>query len=38
MRHAYKTAVGKLERRRPQGRSRRRWKDNIKLYFKVIGY
>jgi hypothetical protein len=30
-RNAFRLLVGKLERRRPQGRSRRRWEDNIKM-------
>jgi hypothetical protein len=30
-RNAYKILLGKLERRRPLGRSRRRWEDNIKM-------
>jgi hypothetical protein len=30
-RNAYKVMVGKPERKRPLGRSRRRWEDNIKL-------
>jgi hypothetical protein len=31
IRHAYKILVGKPEGKRPLGRHRRRWKDNIKL-------
>jgi hypothetical protein len=30
-RGAYRALVGKLEGRRPHGRPRRRWKDNIKM-------
>jgi hypothetical protein len=29
--------VGKPERKRPLGRSRRRWKDNIKMDLREIG-
>ena len=32
-RGAYRTLVGKPERRRPLGRPRRRWEDNIKTDF-----
>ena len=28
---AYRVLVGKLEEKRPLGRPRRRWKDNIKM-------
>jgi hypothetical protein len=38
MRNAYKMLVGKPERKRPLGRSRRRWEDNIKMDLKVIGF
>jgi len=31
MRNAYKTLVGKPEGKRPLGRPRRRWEDNIRL-------
>jgi hypothetical protein len=31
-RDAYRALVGKLEGRRPLGRPRRRWEDNIKMY------
>jgi hypothetical protein len=31
MRGAYRALVGKPEGRRPLGRPRRRWKDNIKM-------
>jgi hypothetical protein len=33
-RSAYKMLVGRPEGRRPLGRSRHRWDDNIKLIFK----
>jgi hypothetical protein len=29
--------VGKLEGRRPLGRPRRRWEDNIKIYLQEVG-
>jgi hypothetical protein len=32
-RGAYKVLVGKTEAKRPLGRPRRRWKDNIKTEF-----
>jgi hypothetical protein len=35
-RNAYKIFVGKPEGRRPLGRSRRRWVDNIKINFREI--
>jgi hypothetical protein len=31
MRNAYETSVGKCEGKRPPGRSRHRWEDNIRL-------
>jgi hypothetical protein len=31
MRNAYRILVGKPEGKRPLGRPRRRWKDNIKI-------
>jgi hypothetical protein len=34
MRNAYNILVGKLERKRPLGRLRRRWKDNINMDLK----
>jgi hypothetical protein len=38
IRNAYKITVGKLERRRPLGRPRRRWEDNnIRTYLGEIG-
>jgi hypothetical protein len=37
-RDAYRVLVGKREERRPLGRPRRRWKDNIKMYLRQIGW
>jgi hypothetical protein len=34
MRNAYKILVVKLEERKPLGRPRHRWEDNIKVDFK----
>jgi hypothetical protein len=36
-RGVYKVLVGMPERKRPLGRPRRRWQDNIKLDLKEIG-
>jgi hypothetical protein len=36
-RNAYRILVGKPEGRRPLGRSRDRWVDNIKIDLKEIG-
>jgi hypothetical protein len=36
MRNAYKILVGKPEGKRPLGRRRRRWVDNIKMDLRVI--
>ena len=33
----YKVLVGKLEGKRPLGRPRRRWEDNIKLDLEEVG-
>ena len=33
----YKVLVGKLEGKRPLGRPRRRWEDNIKMDLKEVG-
>ena len=33
-RNAYRVLVGKPEGKRPLGRPRRRWEDNIKLYLR----
>jgi hypothetical protein len=38
LRGAYNILVGKPEGRRPLGRPRRRWKDNIKMDQRVIGF
>jgi hypothetical protein len=37
-RGAYRALVGKPEERRPLGKSRRRWEDNIKMYLGQIGW
>jgi hypothetical protein len=36
-RNAYRILVGKQEGKRPLGRRRRRWVDNIKIDLKEIG-
>jgi hypothetical protein len=36
-RGAYRALVGKPEGRRPLGRPRRRWEDNIKKDFREVG-
>jgi hypothetical protein len=33
----YRILVGKPEGKRPLGRPRRRWENNIKLYFQEVG-
>jgi hypothetical protein len=38
MRGAYNILVGKPEGRRPLGRSRRGWEDNIKMDLREIGF
>jgi hypothetical protein len=38
MRNPHKSLVGKPERKRPHGRTRHRWEDNIKMDLKEIGY
>jgi hypothetical protein len=38
MRGAYNVLVGRPEGRRPLGRPRSRWKDNIKIDLKEIGF
>jgi hypothetical protein len=38
MRNAYKSLVGKIEGKRPLGRPRRRWEDNIKIRIREIGF
>jgi hypothetical protein len=37
-RNAYRILVGKPQRKRPLGRPRRRWDDNIKIDLRVIGW
>jgi hypothetical protein len=34
----YKVLLGKPEGRRPLGRSRRRWEDNIKMDLQEVGF
>jgi hypothetical protein len=34
----YRVLVGKPEGKRPLGRPKRRWDDNIKMYLQEIGY
>jgi len=38
MRGVYRVFVGKPEGKRPLGRPRRRWKDNIKMDHQEIGF
>jgi hypothetical protein len=37
-RNAYRILVGKPEGKRPLGRQRRRWEDNIKMDLREIGW
>jgi hypothetical protein len=37
-RNAYRILVGNPERRRPLGRPRRRWVDNIKMDLREVGW
>jgi hypothetical protein len=37
-RNAYRILVGKPEGKRPLGRPRRKWEDNIKMDLKEIGW
>jgi hypothetical protein len=37
-RNAYRILVGKQEGKRPLGRPRRRWVDNIKMKLREIGW
>jgi hypothetical protein len=37
-RGAYRILVGRPGRRRPLGRPRRRWKDNIKVDLQEVGW
>jgi hypothetical protein len=36
MRNGYNILIGKPEGKRPVGRCRRRWEDNIRMYLRVI--
>ena len=36
-RNAYRVLVGKPEGKRPSGRTRRRWEDNIKMDLRKVG-
>jgi hypothetical protein len=38
MRSGYKILVGKPEGKSPLGRPRLKWEDNIRLYFREIGW
>jgi len=37
MRDECRVLVGKVDGRRPLGRPRRKWKDNIKMYLQEVG-
>jgi hypothetical protein len=37
-RNAYRALVGKPEGRRPLGRPRRRWEDNVKMDLREVGW
>jgi hypothetical protein len=37
-RNAYRLLVGKPERKRPLGRPRRRWVDNIRMHLGEVGW
>jgi hypothetical protein len=37
-RNAYRILVGKPERKRPLGRPRRKWEDNIRMDLREIGW
>jgi hypothetical protein len=37
-RNAYRISVGKPEGKRPLGRTKRRWEDNIKIDLREIGW
>jgi hypothetical protein len=37
-REVYRVLVGKPEGKRPLGRSRRRWVDNIRIDLQEVGY
>jgi hypothetical protein len=36
--HAYKIFVGRLQGKRPLGRHRRRWKDNMRMDLRETGW
>jgi hypothetical protein len=38
MRNMYEVSVGKLESKRPLGRRRRRWEDNIRMDTREMGW
>jgi len=38
MRNVYEIVVGKRQGKRPCGRRRNKWEDNIKIYLKEKGY
>jgi hypothetical protein len=38
IRNAYKIFIGKAEEKRSFGRTRRRWKDNIRMDVREIGW
>jgi hypothetical protein len=38
MRNTYKILVGKSEKKRPLGRPRPRWEDNIRVNLREIGW
>jgi hypothetical protein len=38
MKSVYRVLVGKPEGKRPLGRPRRRWEDNIKIDLQEVGY
>jgi hypothetical protein len=37
-RNAHKVLVGEPEGKRPLGRPRRRWEDNVKINFREMGW
>jgi hypothetical protein len=37
-RNAYRILVGNTEGKKPLGKSRRMWVDNIKMYLRVMGW
>jgi hypothetical protein len=38
MRNAYRIFIGKLKVKRPHGRPRHRWGDNIRIYLSETGW